>query len=82
MYLSPEGTAEARHIPYTVHCISPIGRPFGTFNNLGPFPALKRRAIVTMSLRDKVGCDATPSEEERVSESSCAHKPKVSKKDV
>jgi len=43
---SPIGTTEVRS--YT----SSFNRPFGTCDQAGPFPALKRRAILTMSLRD------------------------------
>ena len=42
---SPEGTTEVRGS----HAFS---RPFGTFRSSGRFPALKRRAIFTRSLRD------------------------------
>jgi hypothetical protein len=44
---SPEGTAEVQsHTPS-------FSRPFGTCVPRGIFPALKRRAILKMSLRDK-----------------------------
>ena len=54
MISSPEGTAETPlEIPNTVHHMPSVSRPFGTFTNRRLFPALKRRAIVTLSLRDE-----------------------------
>ena len=46
---SPEGTAES---PFA--SIQDFSRPFGTGSSGLFIPALKRRAILTMSLRDKV----------------------------
>jgi hypothetical protein len=45
--VSPAGTAEVRP------CTSFFNRPFGTCVHAGFFPALKRQAIVRLSLRDK-----------------------------